>query len=170
MAETAIANNTANNDNSGGGDGGGLSNDGGTIKIGNSIVANNLAFGGGNPDCNSSNPNPLTRLGYELIRDPTGCNFGGTGDTTSGYLSGIDPLLGGLASNGGALANGPPLQTMALLVGSPAVNAGNPATPTGSGGTCETIDQRSRSRSTSPCDLGAYEAQPATCARSAAWE
>jgi hypothetical protein len=54
---------------------------------------------------------------------------------------------------------------MALLVGSPAVNAANPATPTGSSGTCEVIDQRTRPRSAGalPCDLGAYEAQPDVC-------
>jgi predicted outer membrane repeat protein len=160
LNNVTIANNAANNDMSGGGTGGGLSNSGGTINIGNSIVANDLAFGGGAPDCAGT----ITRTGYELIRDPTGCTLAGA---ATGYLTGVDPMLGALDSNGGLLANDGPMQTMALLVGSPAVNAGNPATPTGSSGTCETIDQRSRPRTTSsgalPCDLGAFEAQPATC-------
>jgi hypothetical protein len=55
---------------------------------------------------------------------------------------------------------------MALLPGSPAVNAGNPATPTASGGTCELIDQRHSVRTSAavvPCDLGAFEVQPASC-------
>jgi predicted outer membrane repeat protein len=159
LNNVTIANNVANNDNSGGGDGGGIANSGGTINIANSIVANDLAPGGGAPDCTGT----ITRTGYELIRDPTGCTLAGS---TTGYLTGVDPLLGSLAGNGGTLANGPPLQTMALEVGSPAVNAGNLATPTGGSGTCETLDQRSRQRipaAVQPCDLGAYEAQPAIC-------
>ena len=168
LNNVTIANNVANNDNSGGGDGGGISNSGGTVRIGNSIVANNLALGGGSPDCDSAVPSPLTRLGYELIRDVTGCTFGGVGDDPiTGYQTIVDPLLGSLGANGGALAGGPPMLTMALLVGSPAVNTGNPAAPTGASGTCEGLDQRNRQRQITTlnarCDLGAYEAQPASC-------
>jgi hypothetical protein len=57
-----------------------------------------------------------------------------------------DPKLGSLDDNGG------PTQTMALLSGSPAINAGNDIT-------CETIDQRGVVRPQgSHCDMGAYEA------------
>jgi hypothetical protein len=159
LNNVTIAGNTANHDNAGGGDGGGISNTGGTVKIGNSIVANNAATGVGPPDCDSAVASPLTRTGYELIRIATGCTFGGVGDSATGYQTGVDPMLGTLGPNGGTL------DTMALLAGSPAVNAGNPATPTGTGGTCEVGDQRGKSRGTEvlPCDLGAYEVQRQSC-------
>jgi Bacterial Ig domain len=160
LNNATIAGNIADHNNTGGGDaGGGISNTGGTVNVGNSIVANNTATGGGAPDCDSAVGSPLTRTGYELIRDATGCTFG-VGDSTSGYQTGVNPLLGALAGNGGTL------QTMTLLPGSPAVNAGNPATPTGTGGTCELIDQRHSVRTSAavvPCDLGAIEVQPAIC-------
>jgi hypothetical protein len=159
LNNVTIAGNVADENDAGGGDGGGISNGGGKVAVGNSIVANNLALGGGAPDCDASMANPLLRTGYELIRDATGCTFGGLGDTATGYLTGVDPLLGPLASNGGTT------QTMALLPGSPVVNAGNPAAPTGSGGTCEVSDQRNLPRSSAvlPCDLGAFEVQRAVC-------
>ena len=159
LNNVTIAGNTADHDNAGGGDGGGISNSGGAVAIGNSIVANNAATGGGAPDCDSQVGSPLTRSGYELIRTATGCTFGGLGDSSTGYQTGVDPLLGPLAANGGTL------RTMMLTVGSPAVNAGNPATPSGSGGTCEVGDQRAKPRNMAvvPCDLGAVEVQKANC-------
>lgn len=54
-----------------------------------------------------------------------------------------DPLLAGLADNGG------PTETMALGSGSPAIDAGDQ---------CPELDQRGKSRN-HQCDLGAYEAQ-----------
>lgn len=54
-----------------------------------------------------------------------------------------DPLLGALADNGGYN------QTRALQAGSPASNAGNPAT-------CPATDQRGASR-VGACDIGAFE-------------
>ena len=57
----------------------------------------------------------------------------------------INPLLGALANNGGQT------QTMALLNGSPAFNAGNNAT-------CAATDQRGYLRPEGvACDIGAYE-------------
>jgi predicted outer membrane repeat protein len=159
LNNTTIAANVADDDDSGGGDGGGISNTDGAITIANSIVANNLATGGGAPDCDSAMASPLTRIGYELIRDPTGCTFGGLGDNSTGYVTGVNPLLGPLAGNGGTT------QTMALLAGSPVVNAGNPDPPTATDGTCEVADQRGRPRSAAvlPCDLGAFEVQRVSC-------
>lgn len=58
-----------------------------------------------------------------------------------------DPLLGPLQNNGGFT------QTLALLVGSPAINAGNDAV-------CPATDQRGVTRPQgSHCDMGAYEYQ-----------
>lgn len=61
-----------------------------------------------------------------------------------------DPLLGPLGDHGG------PTQTLALLSGSPAIDAGDCA-----GGTIS-VDQRGRPRPVgTACDLGAYEFNPA---------
>ena len=58
----------------------------------------------------------------------------------------VDPQLGGLADNGG------PTWTMALLPGSPALNAGNALT-------CAPTDQRGIPRPQgNTCDVGSYEA------------
>jgi hypothetical protein len=56
----------------------------------------------------------MTSKGYNLSSDET-CNFNGTGD-----LNNTDPKLGQLGNYGG------PTQTIPLLCGSPAIDAGNP--------------------------------------------
>ena len=61
-------------------------------------------------------------------------------------MSSTNPQLGALANNGG------PTQTMALQVGSPAINGVVYNAPNG----CPTTDQRGYARS-SACDIGAYE-------------
>ncbi len=148
--------------------GGGLDNeDSGTATITNSTIANNSAssccgggFGGGLDSCftctlkvkasivaNNTNGNcagSITDQGYNLD-SATNCGFAAGTD-----LQSSNPLLGPLANNGG------PTQTLALLVGSPAIDhiptAQCPATAT---------DQRGMTRpddpSESTCDIGAYE-------------
>ncbi len=86
------------------------------VQIVNSIVAGNAAAG--TPDVGGI----FSSQGYNLI---------GAADGSSGFVSGakhdqagtaaspVNPLLGPLADNGG------PTQTMALLPGSPAINAGS---------------------------------------------
>jgi hypothetical protein len=65
-------------------------------------------------------------------------------------ISGVDPLLGPLADNGG------PTLTHALLPGSPAIDAGNPAIPNP-----PPADQRGFARIYGPAiDIGSFEAQP----------
>jgi CSLREA domain-containing protein len=76
----------------------------------------------------------VTRAGSNLDSD-TSCGVS---------LSGVDPLLGSLADNGG------PGYSHALLAGSPALDAA---------GACLATDQRSYTRPGSGCDLGAYEAE-----------
>jgi hypothetical protein len=84
--------------------------------------------------------------GYN-IDTGSSCGFAATGDQQN-----VDPLLAALADNGGFT------KTLALLAGSLAINAANPATPTGSGGTCETTDQRGTTRPQgTACDIGAFE-------------
>lgn len=101
----------------------------------NTIVANQAA----GADCNAA----LTSDGSNLDSD-TSCFSGGTDKH-------IDPMLGGLADNGG------PTMTHALLDGSPAIDGG---TNTG----CPATDQRGVDRpidgdgdSTATCDVGAFE-------------
>jgi hypothetical protein len=92
---------------------------------------------------------------YNLIGRNDGCSGfanGVNGDKVGTNASPIDPLLAALADNGGST------QTHALLLGSPALNAGNPL-ETGSGGfACAASDQRGVARPQgSACDMGAFE-------------
>lgn len=120
-----------------------------TLKIANSIIAGNRDAGSQAPDCRGS----LLSAGYNLIQNAGGCKIKGT---QTGIITGKDPKLGPLADNGGST------QTMALLPGSPAIDAGNPAKPGSGGGACEVTDQRGRPRGANGagkavCDLGAFE-------------
>jgi predicted outer membrane repeat protein len=121
--------------------GGGIYNNG-TATLQNTIVASS----GGN--CGGST---VTSDGYNLSSDNT-CNLGGPGD-----LNNINPKIGPLQNNGGTT------QTMALLTGSPAIDAGNPNGCTDGKGNLLTTDQRGMPRpdseDTRGCDMGAYESQ-----------
>jgi hypothetical protein len=87
--------------------GGGIQNGGGaTATLKNTIVAKSLSGG----SCSGI----ITNGGYNLDSDNT-CFFG----TNNNSLSGVDPMLGPLADNGG------PTKTHALLAGSPAIDKGN---------------------------------------------
>lgn len=102
-----------------------------SLSITNSILANNT-----NTDCRIQNGATVITNQSNLIESNSGC---GTPASTA------DPLLGALADNGGLT------QTMTLLSGSPAIDAGNNAT-------CESTDQRGVSRPQgASCDIGAYE-------------
>jgi hypothetical protein len=114
--------------------GGGIYNDSGaTLHTRNTIVAGNTASSG--PDLVGS----LGSLGHNLI----GNTQGGSGFDSSDVLN-VAPLLGPLQDNGG------PTQTMALLAGSPALNAGDPAQ-------LGIADQRSVVRR-GGVNIGAYQA------------
>jgi hypothetical protein len=80
------------------------------------------------------------------------CNFNGPGD-----MNNIDPMLGPLQNNGG------PTQTMKLLQGSPAIDAGNPSGCTEGNGNLLKTDQsgwaRPGKKDTGGCDMGAFERQ-----------
>ena len=109
-----------------------------TVSYRNTIAANNaganFASGGGT----------LTSLGHNLSSDGTG-NLNQPGD-----LPNANPLLAPLGNYGG------PTQTMALLPGSPAIDAG---TSTGA----PTTDQRGKGR-VNAVDVGAFESQGFTLA------
>ena len=123
------------------GPGGGIFNDRGTVTLQNNIVANNTG-----ENCSGT----MTSYGYNLSTDPS-CNFNNTGDLLA------DPKLGTLGYYGG------PTQTIPLLSGSPAIDAGNPSGCTDGLGHLLKTDQRAMPRpdkeDKTGCDMGAYERQ-----------
>ena len=147
---TATLSNSTINGNTAGVEGGGVYS-ASTLNLTNTIIAGNtdLDVGGGttNPDCYGS----LTSQGYNLVESISpDCTIVGI---TTGNITGVDPVLGPLAENGG------PTRTHALLPGSPAIDTGNPAAPGSGGNACLATDQRGIARPQgSACDMGAYEA------------
>jgi hypothetical protein len=144
--------------------GGGISN-GGTMTISNATISGNSATHGGGisgttaPQNSVVADNPrggnchgtMTSKGHNLSSDAT-CSFSGSGD-----LNNTDPRLGTLGYYGG------PTQTIPLLSGSPAIDAGNPSGCTDGQGRLLTTDQRGMPRpdreDSVGCDIGAYESQ-----------
>jgi CSLREA domain-containing protein/uncharacterized repeat protein (TIGR01451 family) len=105
-----------------------------TLSVKNTIVAGNTAPAG--PNCGSV---ALLTSDHNLSSDES-CMF-----TDPGSKQNVDAKLGPLANNGGET------DTLALLEGSPAIDAG-----TNDG--CPPADQRGVSRPQGPtCDIGAYE-------------
>jgi CSLREA domain-containing protein/uncharacterized repeat protein (TIGR01451 family) len=147
MANATVANNTVMS-----GMGGGIYiYNQGILDIENSLLAYNAAAGGKN-NCVAP-AGSISSYGYNL-EDADTCGLAAVGDKT-----GIDPLLGPLQDNGGMTF------THALLAGSPAIDAGNPAGCKAEGGTRNLLnDQRSFLRpkdgdgnGSAVCDPGAYE-------------
>jgi Divergent InlB B-repeat domain len=129
----------ASNQTSGSSSGAGIYQAGpGTANLENSILAGNSSASSTPDDCVGT----INSLDYNLIQSTTGCTISGT---TSHNITGVSPQLAALAANGG------PTQSMALLVSSPAVDAGNDAS-------CASTDQRGVARPQGlHCDIGAYE-------------
>ncbi len=147
LTDCTITNNTASGDSPYDNDlgGGGVVNFtdlGASVALKNTILAANHSST--HPDIVMTGTIPLTLSeGYNLIGDGTGGEIApATGDQIGTEDAPIDPLLETLASNGG------PTQTCALLAGSPAIDAGDPAAPA--------MDQRRYNRVDAP-DIGAYE-------------
>ncbi|HJZ48490.1 MAG TPA: choice-of-anchor Q domain-containing protein, partial [Roseiflexaceae bacterium] len=133
----------------GSGSGGGVRRHAGSATIGNTLITGNTVSGGTSMQTDISSA--FTSAGYNLIGDGTGgTGFNAPGDQVGTSANPIDPLLGPLADNGG------PTRTHALLVGSPAIDAGNPAPVGDGGGACPPNDQRGFGR-VGRCDIGAYE-------------
>jgi CSLREA domain-containing protein len=106
--------------------------------VGSVTVQNSILAGG----CSVIASGSIASAGNN-ISDGSSCGLTGPGDRP-----GVDPRLAPLAANGG------PTRTLALLAGSPAIDAANP-------GACPATDQRGVTRPQGAgCDIGAYEYVP----------
>jgi hypothetical protein len=111
-----------------------------TIQLSNTIISGD----GSTPNLFADIDGTFVSQGHNLSSDAGGGFLTGPGDLTN-----TDPRLGPLQNNGG------PTPTMALLSGSPAINAG------GNTGAPDT-DQRGFARIVGgTIDIGAFEVQPA---------
>ena len=132
LTNATIAGNTASNNANNAG--GGIYAYGATVKPRRTIFARNTA------DANANCFGTVSSQGHNLDSGNT-CGLAGPADTVN-----TNPLLAALANNGG------PTRTLALMRGSPAINAA------GLSG-CPASDQRGHSRPRGPaCDIGAFEA------------
>ena len=162
LSNVTVAGNVADADGDGFGSGGGLGlnfPNSATLTLRNSIVAGNQAADA-SPDCSSLIASALTSGGYNLIGNiasSTDCVFTPvTGDKVGTGASLIDAGLKSLSDYGG------PTQTRALMLSSPAIDAGDPS-GCSNGTTALTADQRGMARASdggsgsARCDMGAYE-------------
>jgi hypothetical protein len=111
----------------------------GSVSLANTIIALNIVTDtsfGGVPDVDGT----VNSLGYNLIGNTKGIN-----GWVSTDLHNVDPKLAPLGNNGG------PTQTMALMPGSPALNAGSASIP---GVAVPKIDQRGALRGPAGLDAG----------------
>jgi len=133
---TLTVNNSTFSGNKASNNGGGIFNNLGTVTLKNSILANSTTGG----DCRLGGSGTATG-NNNLIEDAA--NACGLSNGVNNNIIGVDPLLGALANNGGGT------QTLALLAGSLAINAGDSTT-------CMPTDQRGYAR-VGVCDMGAFE-------------
>jgi hypothetical protein len=139
------------------GTGGGIRVGSGSVTLENTIIAGNTAANGTGDTTGAPTPGPnvdgaVTSNGHNLLGVATeATGFTGTGDQT-----GANPMLAALADNGG------PTQTMKLLPGSPAIDAGVAAGATfDQRGMPRTVDDPgvANAASSDGTDIGAYEAE-----------
>ena len=117
--------------------GGGIYSDSGaSVTLYNSIIAGNTKTGPVMDNCSGT----ITDGGHNIEDDAT-CSLGAS--SMSNTDPKLDPL--GLKDNGG------PTKTIALLPGSPAIDA--------SSTNCPATDQRGVTRSSPNCDIGAFESR-----------
>ncbi len=127
-------------------------NEGGGVKTtGGGTVQNSIIYGNSGDVYGNNCRGSLASGGNNLIGSdlPNVCAF----QALATDLVNIDPMLGPLQDNGGSTL------TRALLIGSPAISAGNPGVPGTGGSTCLTTDQRGVARQEAGCDIGAYQSQ-----------
>lgn len=132
------------------GNGGGIavaSGNGGTVSLADSILTENTA------DTGTNCAGTVTSLGYNLLGDTSGCTLA----TATGDQVGLDALLQNMSAD----PNGNGTTTLALLIGSPAIEGGNPAGCKDADGAGLNTDQRGFPRPVGArCDIGAFEREP----------
>jgi hypothetical protein len=156
---STIAGNKADSDDAGGGSGGGSYNASGgtapTFRVANDIYANNTVGASGGTTQTQCGGGDHSSSGYNLrtVADSACTGFADSTDSVN-----ASPMLGTLGVNG----TGPP--TIALLTGSPAIEAGNPDSPVDDlFPACPTADERGISRlGPNRCDIGAFERRSST--------
>ncbi len=136
-----VSGNSATDIGPGSGRGGGISNLTGTLTLNNSIVAGNSANRGG-PDIFG----PVASGDYNLVQNTADTTLSGTNNKV-----GVSPNLEPLKPNGG------PTQTLALLAGSPAIDAGNSAFTTDQRGTKRPVDIAGVANVANGSDIGSFE-------------
>jgi CSLREA domain-containing protein len=162
ITRSTIAFNTA------GSSGGGLFATTGTAALDNSIVARNSALSG--PDLTGligtafdAHFTLVGSNGQSGFAESPGDSPDGNGNHIGRFFDPINPRLGPLVNNGGpTLPDGSSPKTHALLPGSPAINAGDPAAVAGMNGVPQ-YDQRGTPWyrvSGGRIDIGAIEFQP----------
>ena len=125
IAHSTIASNVSDANASGGETGGGIDSEGPDVLATHTIVARNFRSGFSTRDDVSGE----ITASFSLIGDGTGATITDSGGNQIGNsITPINPLFGNLAENGG------PTATLALLAGSPAIDAGDPAAVAGAGG------------------------------------
>ncbi len=147
VTNSTLSGNTASN----GGSGGGISIFGGTVNLTNTIVAGNT---GG--DISGA----VVSHGHNLIGTTSGSTGITNGDAQGDIVTAM-PLLSVFGSYGG------PTQTVALLPGSPAIDAGDDIVCAGTGPAgVNNKDQRGNTRSGNGahCDIGTFESHVFTLA------
>ncbi len=137
-----------------------------TLTIGDTILAGNTV--GGSESDYYSDSGSLTDNGYNLFGNDGELTSNGTNDVMVAAIGGsgdISSVLAGTESGSGSTlvftptlaSNGGPTQTIALIIGSPAIDAGDPAL-------IGSTDQRGFVRGSATAgtgvasDIGAYEA------------
>jgi uncharacterized repeat protein (TIGR01451 family) len=157
----SVANSTFSGNSAGyGGVGGGGIYNNGILTVSSSTFSGNSAFGGGGIE---GYYNGTTILKNTIVANSSmGGNCTGLITDGGGNLSYPDSTCPGINSNpvlGLLQNNGGPTETMALLSGSAAINAGDPAGCTDDQDNPLSTDQRGFPRF-GRCDIGAYELQP----------
>lgn len=146
FGSTSLANDTLVANTASAGKGGNANNNGSAFMMHDTLIAQGVVTGGAGGE-NCSGTGNFVSAGYNL-EDRDQCGLNGAGD----QVNVVSTQLGALASNGG------PTQTIALLAGSAAIDAGDPAGCTNTLGERLTTDQRGVSRPQGArCDIGAYE-------------
>ncbi|MEX2168718.1 MAG: choice-of-anchor Q domain-containing protein [Pirellulales bacterium] len=152
ISHSTITGNEADSDSNGNGGGGGIYVFPATLGVAtldNTIIAGNLLA------ASRSDIAHAVSVRYSLIGDDSGAAITDNGGNVIGtFGSPINPMLGPLGFNGG------PTMTHALLIGSPAFNAGDPTAMAGVGDVPQ-FDQRGAAYSRvveGRIDIGAFEA------------